>query len=78
MFNNIGYKAGPVGHECTAALSDYFPILKDNFTELRKWTVRSKEGDGEEGEIGRGGFMGGERRGNGREARLRIPPEMGH
>lgn len=40
MFQNIGYAAVPSRSELTDLLTDYFPIIKDNFTEVRKWTIR--------------------------------------
>jgi hypothetical protein len=40
MFQNIGYTTIPTARDYASALVEFFPVLKDNFTELRKWTVR--------------------------------------
>jgi hypothetical protein len=41
MFQNIGYAAVPTTSNYGGALATFFPVIKDNFTELRKWTIRS-------------------------------------
>ena len=40
MFQNIGYMTVPTNSEYAGSLSNFFPIIKDNFVELRKWTIR--------------------------------------
>ena len=40
MFQNIGYMTVPTNSEYAGSLSTFFPIIKDNFVELRKWTIR--------------------------------------
>ncbi|KAH0792619.1 potassium/sodium hyperpolarization-activated cyclic nucleotide-gated channel 1 [Histomonas meleagridis] len=40
MFQNIGYMTVPTNSEYAGNLSNFFPIIKDNFVELRKWTIR--------------------------------------
>jgi hypothetical protein len=41
MFQNIGYATVPTTSDYGGALAAFFPVIKDNFTELRKWTIRS-------------------------------------
>lgn len=41
-FQALGYGTVPSGSDCTAALIRFFPFLKDNFSELRQWTIRQK------------------------------------
>lgn len=38
----LGYGTVPNGAECQSSLINYFPFLKDSFSELRQWTVRQK------------------------------------
>lgn len=40
LFQSLGYATTPVASDFVALLSRMFPLLKDNPTELRKWTVR--------------------------------------
>jgi hypothetical protein len=47
MLQNIGYVTIPTARDRAVALVDFFPILKDNFPELRKWTMRAKLRDQE-------------------------------
>lgn len=42
LFQAMGYGTVPPGSESGAAVVHYFPILRDNFAELRQWTVRKK------------------------------------
>ena len=39
-FQQMGYSTVPTGAESSSSLIKYFPFLKDNFSELRQWTVR--------------------------------------
>lgn len=41
-FQALGYGTVPSGSDCTAALIRFFPFMKDNFSELRQWTIRQK------------------------------------
>jgi hypothetical protein len=41
MFQNIGYVAVPTTNDYATALSGFFPTIKDNFGELRQWTIRA-------------------------------------
>ena len=41
MFQKIGYSTVPANSEVSVALSSFYPTIKGNFAELRKWTVRS-------------------------------------
>jgi hypothetical protein len=46
MFQAIGYSTVPTTNDFAGALATLFPVIKDNFGELRKWTIRSaKVGD---------------------------------
>jgi hypothetical protein len=46
MFQAIGYATVPTTNDYAGALASLFPVIKDNFGELRKWTIRSaKVGD---------------------------------
>jgi hypothetical protein len=45
MFQNIGYRAVPICTEYAAGLSEFFPSLKGNFRELRRWTIRIPKND---------------------------------
>jgi hypothetical protein len=40
MFQNLGYTTIPSARDYAPSLVEFFPILKDNFAELRKWTIR--------------------------------------
>lgn len=41
LFQNLGYSTGQhTSSEFTSSLVRIFPLLKDNFAELRKWTPR--------------------------------------
>jgi hypothetical protein len=40
MFQNIGYATIPTTRDYGTTLVELLPVLKDNFSELRKWTVR--------------------------------------
>lgn len=40
LFQNLGYSTIPASSEFTGSLVRVFPLLKDNFAELRKWTPR--------------------------------------
>jgi hypothetical protein len=40
MLQSIGYATVPTARDYTDHLVAFFPILKDNFPELRKWTIR--------------------------------------
>lgn len=40
LFQNLGYTTTPASSEFASALVRIFPMLKDNFPELRKWTQR--------------------------------------
>ena len=42
LFQAMGYGTVPQGSESGAAVVHYFPMLKDNFAEIRQWTVRKK------------------------------------
>jgi hypothetical protein len=39
-FQLLGFNFVLSGGDCAATIVRYFPILKDNFTELRQWTLR--------------------------------------
>jgi hypothetical protein len=41
MFQNIGYVTVPTTTDYGAAIAQFFPSIKDNFAELRKWTIRA-------------------------------------
>jgi hypothetical protein len=41
MFHAIGYSTVPTTNDYAGALATLFPVIKDNFGELRKWTIRS-------------------------------------
>ncbi|OHT11771.1 hypothetical protein TRFO_18655 [Tritrichomonas foetus] len=41
-FQLLGYGTVPSGSDSTTALIRYFPFMKDNFAELRQWTIRQK------------------------------------
>jgi hypothetical protein len=41
MFQDIGYATVPTTSDYGGALAAFFPVIKDNFAELRKWTIRS-------------------------------------
>lgn len=45
MFQNIGYATVPTTTEYAGSLSAFFPVIKDNFVELRKWTIRFEKGN---------------------------------
>jgi hypothetical protein len=45
MFQNIGYATVPATRDPGTAFAEVFPILKDNFPELRKWTMRVRVAD---------------------------------
>lgn len=40
LFQNMGYVTIPTTNDYSSSLVSVFPILKDNFNELRKWTIR--------------------------------------
>ena len=40
LFQNMGYVTIPTTTDYSSSLIQYFPVLKDNFGELRKWTIR--------------------------------------
>jgi hypothetical protein len=40
ILHSIGYATVPTARNYTDHLFAFFPILKDNFRELRKWTLR--------------------------------------
>jgi hypothetical protein len=42
LFQSLGYGTVLYGSEAAAPLLCYFPFLKSNFPQLRKWTVRQK------------------------------------
>lgn len=46
MFHNIGYVTVPTTTDYAGALATFFPIIKDNFAEIRKWTIRFSKGSG--------------------------------
>jgi hypothetical protein len=41
MFQHIGFSTVPTTTDYATALATYFPIIKDNFAELRQWTIRA-------------------------------------
>jgi hypothetical protein len=41
MFQSLGYTAVPTTTDYGSALAGAFPLIKDNFAELRQWTIRS-------------------------------------
>jgi hypothetical protein len=45
MFQALGYSAVPTTSEFGTALAGAFPLIKDNFGELRQWTIRSAKPD---------------------------------
>lgn len=40
LFQNLGYVTVPASGDFASSLIRVFPLLKDNFAELRKWTPR--------------------------------------
>lgn len=40
LFQNMGYVTIPTTNDYSSSLVSVFPLLKDNFGELRKWTIR--------------------------------------
>ena len=44
LFQNLGYVTVPTSNEFASQLVHIFPIIKDNFAELRKWTPRMLRG----------------------------------
>ncbi|OHT13105.1 potassium/sodium hyperpolarization-activated cyclic nucleotide-gated channel 1 [Tritrichomonas foetus] len=40
LFQNMGYVTIPTTNDYSSSLINLFPLLRDNFTELRKWTIR--------------------------------------
>jgi hypothetical protein len=41
MFQSLGFTAVPTTTDYGSALAAAFPLIKDNFAELRQWTIRS-------------------------------------
>jgi hypothetical protein len=41
MFQHIGFSTVPTTNEYATALANFFPLIKDNFAELRQWTIRA-------------------------------------
>lgn len=41
-FKNMNYGTVPATSEAGTALAKYFPFLKDNYQEMRQWSVRKK------------------------------------
>ncbi|OHT16868.1 hypothetical protein TRFO_41518 [Tritrichomonas foetus] len=41
-FHKLGYGTIQIGADSSSELTNVVPILKNNFSELRKWTIRSK------------------------------------
>lgn len=46
MFQNIGYSTIQNATDYMGALATFFPIIKDNFAEIRKWTIRFNRNSG--------------------------------
>lgn len=46
MFQNIGYTTAPATSDYGGAISAFFPQIKDNFSELRQWTMRFSKASG--------------------------------
>ena len=44
MFQNIGFATVPTTTDYAGALATFFPLIKDNYAELRKWTIRFSKG----------------------------------
>lgn len=44
LFQNLGYTTVPASNDFASQLVRIFPLLKDNFPELRKWTPRIANG----------------------------------
>ena len=42
LFQMMGYGTVPPGSEPAVAICEYFSELKDQFSEMRRWTVRKK------------------------------------
>lgn len=40
LFQHMGYVTIPTTNDYSSSLVSVFPLLKDNFNELRKWTIR--------------------------------------
>lgn len=40
LFQNLGYFTIPTNTDYSSSIISCFPLLRDNFTELRKWTIR--------------------------------------
>lgn len=40
LFQNLGYYTIPTTNDYSSSIISCFPLLKDNFAELRKWTIR--------------------------------------
>ena len=47
-FQQMGYCTLPAGTESASSLIKYFPFLRDNFSELRQWTVRRRSNQKED------------------------------
>jgi hypothetical protein len=41
MFQNIGFATIPTTNDYATAIATFFPLIKDNFAELRQWTIRA-------------------------------------
>ena len=39
-FQDLGYKTVPTGADCAKELITKFPFMRNNFAELRQWTIR--------------------------------------
>jgi len=46
MFHSIGFVAVPTTADYAGALATFFPLIKDRFPELRRWTIRFNRGSG--------------------------------
>jgi len=49
-FHTLGYEIVPPGAESVTSLISVFPFLKQNFSELRQWTIRHIQKVNEEAE----------------------------
>jgi hypothetical protein len=85
MFQSIGYATIPSARDYANTLVEIFPVLKDNFAELRRWTVRFSHASlrevlaavvGESPTLPVLGENGGQGGGNTAEGTFALAPEM--
>jgi hypothetical protein len=42
LFSRLGYETIPAGNEAVTDLTENFPFMKNNFGQLRQWTIRRR------------------------------------